>query len=177
MGRCKPSRAVKIVTGFISNDIEIFKKASGLIIKKFGPADSASLVFPFNCTHYYDDEMGEGLEKRFLSFEKLISPENIYNLKIFTNGLEQRFLQSGKRKINIDPGYITLSKLILLTTKDYSHRIYLKKGVYAETTLIFKEGSYGPREWTYPDYKTAGYIDYFNKVRRTYQSSLKSKGL
>lgn len=175
MGKIPLLSPVKIITGLISNDVKILDKISYMLFKELGPIDLESHTLPFNTTRYYNDEMGDRLKRKFLSFQKLKDLENIYKLKIFTNKLEDRFSVSGKRRINIDPGYLTLGKLVLLTTKNYTHRLYLKNGVHAEVTLFFKDKSYQPWEWTYPDYKTKEYIDFFNRVRQIYIEGLKRK--
>ena len=175
MGKITPSGHVKIIAGFIFSDERVFDKSRILLSKRLGPIDKASDLFSFNHTSYYKNEMGPGLQRRFLSFRILRDPKDIHRLKLFTNKLEKRFSAMGKRRINIDPGYITADKLVLLTTKNYTHRIYLKNGIYAEVTLFYKEKTFKPWEWTYPDYKTDDYIDFFNHVREKYLKDLKIK--
>jgi len=112
--------------------------------------------------------MGKNLSRKFISFKHLIDPERLVSIKLFTNKLEEKFLWPGssRRKINIDPGYLTLSKLILATTKDFSHRIYLGSGIYAEVTLRYlKNKGFQPWEWTYPDYRSKEYLEIFNQLR------------
>lgn len=123
---------------------------------------------PFTYTAYYEKELGYNLKRIFLSFNKLIGLEKIYKIKIYTNRLEEVLSVQGRRQINIDPGYLDASKLVLLSTKDYSHRIYLRNGIYAEATLVFKNKTFGPWPWTYPDYKTDTYINIFNSIRQIY---------
>ena len=94
-------------------------------------------------------------------------------MKLFTNNLEQEFTSQGKRQINLDPGYIDLSKLVLATTKNHQHRLYLGQGIFAEVTLRFVRKSFRPWEWTYPDYRTDHYIRFFNQVRQTYLEQLR----
>ncbi|MBL7069729.1 MAG: DUF4416 family protein [Candidatus Omnitrophica bacterium] len=166
---------VKIIAGLIFKDRETLKKTLRVLSRKLGPIDMESEIFPFNLTRYYNDEMGEDLKRKFISFRKLRDSKDIYKLKLFTNKVEKRLSISGRRRINIDPGYLTLAKLVLFTTKDYSHRIYIEDGIYAEVTLSFKNGSYKPWEWTYPDYKTTDYITFFNRVRSLYINGLKKK--
>lgn len=162
----------KFFIGFISNDTALFQKVKTILIKKFGPTDIESNILEFNSTTYYNKEMGEGLKRKFLSFNRLVNLEDINITKILSNKLEKKFSIEGKRRINIDPGYITLSKVSLLTTKDYYHRIYLGKGIYGEVTLYYKDKTFRPFEWTYPDYKSKDYIDFFNKVREIYALQL-----
>ncbi len=136
--------------------------------KKFGAVDYKSPIYDFNLTDYYRKEMGPSLKRQFLSFSELIAPTKLAKIKLFTNKLEKRYSKNGKRLINIDPGYVTASKLVLATTENYYHRIYLDRGIFAEVTLYFKKGSFQPFEWTYPDYKTKGYIETFNHIREIY---------
>lgn len=166
---------VKIITGLIFKNDSILDKALFYLKKKFGPVDLETSLIPFNHTTYYNDEMGSPLKRKFLSFRDLKGLKNIYKLKLFTEKIENKLSLSGKRRINIDPGYLTLAKLVLFSTKDYIHRIHLGKGIYAEITLFFKDKSFRPWEWTYPDYKTKDYIDYFNRVRAAYLSSMQGK--
>ena len=110
--------------------------------------------------------MGSPLKRQFISFEKPISPEKITDIKLFTNSIEEKLCVHKKRRINIDPGYMSDSKLVLATTKEHFHRIYLNKGIYAEVTLYWRKGSFQPFEWTYPDYRTREYIDILNAIRK-----------
>jgi len=175
MGKIAGRGCIKIFAGLISGDDAIFEKAGFLLTKKLGPVEMESGTFPFNHTSYYTGEMGGGLKRKFLSFRRERGIDGAHRLKIFTNRLEERFSYSGKRRINIDPGYLTLSKVVLLTTKDYTHRTYLKDGIYAEATLFYEGGSYRPREWTYPDYKTREYIEFFNAAREIFAQAQRKR--
>ncbi len=165
-------KKVKVIIGFIFKDNDVLDRAKGAITKKMGPTDIEGDVLSFDNTDYYRKEFGDNLKKNFISIKRLISPEDIYKLKIETNGIEKALSKAGKRLVNIDPGYITESKVVLLTTKDYGHRIYLKRGIYAEVTLKFQGGSFKPLETTYPDYRREDYIDFFNNVRVRYREDL-----
>ena len=158
--------------GFIFNDEEPLKKATSIVCKEFGPIDLHSRIIDFSYTDYYNKEFGENLKRKFISLRRLISPEDIYRAKLITNDIERKLSRSGKRTVNIDPGYATLGKLVLLTTKDHCHRIYLKKGIYAEITLKFRDGTYQPRETAYPDYKSEIYIKIFNEIRSLYKKQI-----
>lgn len=174
MGKIKLPVRVKLFTGLITNRVIQIPKCERELVSKFGPIDLKSELIDFTHTHYYEKEMGIGLKRKFLSFESLILPDKIVNIKLFTNKLEKKFQdRDNNRTVNIDPGYITDAKLILATTKDYSHRIYLQKGIYAEVTLCYKDGSFHPWPWTYPDYRTQEYISFFNKVREKYMKQLR----
>ncbi len=173
MGISTPHKKVKLVIGFIFKESAAFEKARLAVSKKIGPFDLESAIFNFTHTDYYAGEFGGGLKRKFLSLKRLVGPEDIYKVKLATNAIEKRLSESGKRLVNIDPGYITESKLILLTTKDHGHRIYLGKGIYAEVTLKFRNGSFGPDETTYPDYRTSECISFFNGMRAAYREGLK----
>lgn len=184
MGRIRIPFPVKYFVGIIFQDFEFLFKILPLLEKKLGLIDIESPTFPFSHTRYYEEEMGKNLKKKFFSFKKLYPPELLTDLKHWSNRLEEKFSKKGfdikqkiKRTVNIDPGYIELSKVILATTKNYTHRIYLSKGIYAEVTLNFKSGSYIPLPWTYPDYRTPSYIEFFNKMRKIYTRQLKEQQL
>ncbi|MCM8762925.1 MAG: DUF4416 family protein [Candidatus Omnitrophica bacterium] len=151
----------------------VYTKTKKQLIRYFGNIDYESMPRPFNFTDYYGKELGAGLNRYFISFEKLLSPKDLAKIKIITNKLEKKFSVDSRRKINIDPGYLNLSKLVLATTKDYKHRIYLDKGIYAEVTLYYQARTFKSWPWTYPDYKTKDYIDIFNEIRQIYQKQLK----
>jgi len=161
---------VKLVIGFIYKDEAIFIKAKEKLKKKFGKVDFTSVCMDFNYTDYYEPEMGKGLKRRFISFTELIPIQDLYRIKLYTNRLETKFLTARNRQVNIDPGYLNLAKLVLATTKDYAHRIFLRKGIFAEITLSFRGNSFSANEWTYPDYRSKEYIDIFNQIRKLYAS-------
>lgn len=167
----KPKK-VKMIVGLISGDEALFAETKKLLEKILGKVDYESPAMGFAHTEYYENEMGCGLKRKFFSFERLCGLKSIYDLKLKTNNLEQKFLEGGRRKVNIDPGYLDLGKLVLFSTKDYSHRIYLDKGIFAEVTLYYKDKSFNPWPWTYPDYKTRPYIDIFNSIREKYKNDL-----
>lgn len=142
---------------------------------QFGPVDWVSEVLPFDRTRYYEKEMGWPLYRRFISFLRLIVPESIAAIKLITNGLEKRHLDNERRKINIDPGYVSLERLVLVTGKNYAHRVYLQEGIYADLTLIFHDGTFKPLSWTYPDYAEEKVIDLFNRLRSSYLQDLREE--
>lgn len=164
----KYNRKVKLIIGFIYKDEAIFIKVKEKLRKKFGKIDFVSDYLDFNYTDYYEAEMGKALKRRFVSFTKLIHIQDLYRLKLYTRRLETKFLIAKTRQVNIDPGYIDLAKLVLATTKDYAHRIFLRKGIFAEITLSFRGNSFSANEWTYPDYCSKEYIDIFNQIRKLY---------
>jgi len=168
VGKIYRNPPVKLIVGLIFNNNELFIKAKTMLKKRFGLIDFESPVIDFNYTDYYRSEFGSGLRRAFISFEKLIPADKISDIKIFTNKLEKKLSCKGKRNINIDPGYLDMAKLVLATTKDFAHRVYLGKGIYAEVTLAFQGNTFKHRDWTYPDYRTPAYIGIFNSIRKIY---------
>jgi len=173
MGRIKIPGPAKLIIGFIFKEEAILNKAKILLEKRFGRIDFESQDLPFCHTDYYKDEFGIDLKRKFVSFTKLIFPQDLTKIKIATNKIEKRLSKVPRRLINIDPGYLDLAKLVLASTKDYKHRIYINCGIYAEVTLFYEKGSFRPWEWTYPDYITSGYIEIFNRLREIYSMQLK----
>jgi hypothetical protein len=112
------------------------------------------------------------LVRRIWSFEPLVDPGALAAIKLSTNDLERAWSVDGRRRVNLDPGYVSLSKLVLATTKNHGHRVYLRDGIYAEVTLRYREGAFCPWPWTYPDYATAAYCALFGQIRRRYVAQL-----
>jgi hypothetical protein len=166
MGIPRRPKKVKLIAGLLFNDTKKYSAAKDGLVKMFGRVDFESELLDFTHTAYYTDEMGAGLKRKFLSFERLLDPKNICTVKIKTNRLEKRLSKNGKRTVNIDPGYLDLSKLVLFSTKDYSHRIYLDKGIFAECTLFYKDNDFNSWPWTYPDYKSGEYLNIFRSIRQ-----------
>ncbi|MEW6040486.1 MAG: DUF4416 family protein, partial [Elusimicrobiota bacterium] len=129
---------VKLLIGEIYSDEKISALAESELRNKYGEIEFKSEIIDFNFTSYYEKETGTGLKRKWISFKDMIEPGAIAEIKNNTNLIEEKFSQNGNRKINLDPGYITGSSLILASTKNYSHRIYLKDGIYAEVTLLFE---------------------------------------
>jgi hypothetical protein len=139
----------------------------------FGPADWVGPEMAFDRTRYYEREMGWPLYRRFVSFARLIRPDEIVEVKLRTNGIERRDLREGRRRINIDPGYVSLERVVLVTGKNYTHRIYLSRGIYADLTLLFRRGTFEALKWTYPDYGSPEMIQVFNDMRTRYKRQLR----
>ena len=164
---------VKLVVSVLSSEADAAEKAIGALKKRFGETDFTSKVLDFNYTDYYEPEMGKGLKRTLVAFERLVSPNELSGAKTFTNGIEDCFLTSdGRRRVNIDPGYLTLEKLVLASCKNFFHRIYLDKGVYAEITLVYKGKDFRPLEWTYPDYKDVPMLEILREIRRIYAKNI-----
>lgn len=139
----------------------------------FGPTDYTSECLKFDYTDYYAPEMGNDLSRVFVAFAPLIERDGIIEVKQKTNQLEMEYSDGEKRRFNLDPGLVTPENIMLSTNKNFTHRIYLGKGVYGEITLLFRNKSYRPLDWTFPDYASQQVIAIFMELRKRYMSGLK----
>jgi hypothetical protein len=174
MSSLRPAEAVKLVMSVLTARRDIFSEAMQILTANFGRPDFISAAMPFDYTNYYEKEMGKSLTRRMVSFDKLIRPESLPDVKLLTNRVEDRFSSDGCRLINIDPGYISPAHLILATGKGYTHRPYLRDGIYADLTLIFTDGAFRVLPWTYPDYAGQEMTSLLHKIRKKYLQGLKN---
>ena len=146
----------------------------------FGALDLKSAIFPFTLTDYYQAEMGPNLYRRFVAPQPLILENAIPDIKHRTIAIERQFSVSGertiRRRINLDPGYLTPAKIVLASTKDYAHRIYLGHGIFGDLHLRYQQGMYQPFPWTYPDYRTPEARTFFAELRRLYLRERQARG-
>jgi hypothetical protein len=165
----------------LATDSSLFSACADLLCKTYGPIDHQSAVIPWDKTDYYRDELGSGIVRKFIFFERLIDPCDLPGIKHCTNDIENCYSQDGentcRRLINLDPGYVTEAKVVLATTKDYSHRIYIGNNIYAEVTLRYnvRDRRYTPCDHTYPDYRTDHYQSIFSEARKLLRNALRSK--
>jgi len=172
MGEIKIPEKVKLIAGIMYKDDELSEIVLKKLVEIYGGIDIRSEPYSFNYTDYYKDEIGDNLKKFFISFTELIDPQMLADIKIQTNKLETAYSENSRRKINIDPGYVASAKLVLATTKDYSHRIYLAKGIFGDVHLNMHKGKFKPNPWTYPDYREEFILEFFERVRKIYLESL-----
>ncbi len=164
--------------GMISARQELFEQTCRQLASHWGEADLSSPVSPFTHTDYYQQEMGGGLLRRFVSFKTLIDPQSLGACKLLSNKVEEFFAEEGRRRINLDPGYLNEHQLVLASSKNFAHRIYLTKGIYADLTLQYKRGcGWQDLPWTYPDYRLATTKEFFSQVRRQYRRQLRPTNL
>ncbi len=177
MGQIKPPAPVKLVVSMFTAEPALFATAKTRMSELWGPIDLESELFPFAHTDYYAAEFGTHLMRQFVTFATLIDPVHLAEIKIATNALEQEWVAEGKRRINLDPGYVSLSKLVLASTKDHAHRIYLQQGIYGEVTLYYRQKAFRAWPWTYPDYASAPYLRLFEQIRARYAAQLRQQAL
>lgn len=172
MGEESPVVPVTLFCGMIATDSDVMLQAKDRLIHWFGEIDLESEIFAFDFTDYYQKEMGANLVRKFFSFKSPIDPGRLADIKTHTNALEREFAASDglRRRVNLDPGYLDAAKLVLATTKDFAHRIYLGQGIYAEVTLNFRKNGCVYFDWTYPDYRSGRYTPFFLEVRRRHMA-------
>ncbi len=164
---------VKFIMAFTYSEQHIFQTSLEAFSAMYGNTDVQANEFSFDHTTYYEGEMGDGLKKIFVSFEKLGTIEKLIDLKYLALEVEGKFAVNMKRKINIDPAYLELSKLVVSSTKNFAHRIYIQKDIYGDLQLQYKGKKIVPLDWTFPDYKTETNLAFFTKVRNIYAAQLK----
>jgi len=161
-------KPAKLIVGVFLRDRDLLDDVVHEMSASLGPVDMVSSWFPFDQTQYYEAEMGSPLFRRMIGFQELIGQERLVEIKLFTNQMEARLSQGGKRRANIDPGYLLPERFVLATGKNYSHRIFLGKGIYADLTLIYRNGRFQSLEWTYPDYAGTDIQRFLQSARDRY---------
>ncbi|MCX7823530.1 MAG: DUF4416 family protein [Syntrophobacterales bacterium] len=161
----KPPLPAKLFVGLLFSDAKKCREAIMRLHEHFGSIDMVTQPRPFTESSYYDKEMGKPIFRSFLSFERLVSPQTLPEIKLFTNDLETSLAVEGSRKVNIDPGILSEERLVLATGKNYTHRIYIRDGIYADLTLIYRRGGYQPLDWTYPDYRDPLLLHFLKVLR------------
>ena len=137
-----------------------------------GPVDYESGPIPFTQTSYYDRELGTPISRRILSSSRLLAMDDLPGVKLATNCLEEEWRRSGRRLFNLDPGYVTQERLVLATGKNFTHRVYLSRGIWADLTLIFQGGCWQDLPWTFPDYATPEIKAHLTRIRDMYRAGL-----
>jgi hypothetical protein len=176
MAEPKAFASVKLVCGIISSCDPAFQAAEDSLVERYGTIEIVSPLFDFNLTDYYEKQMGRCLKRKFVSFLTLIDPARLSQIKLETNALEEEIRKrSGAsfRLVNLDPGYLTASALIMATAKDFSHRVPLQNGIYAHLELLFTKAGAKTLDWTYPDFRRRDYQDFFVAARGLYLGQMK----
>src|SRR2546430_17137507 len=177
MGSIRIFNPVKLFVGVLVSDAELIALVREKLVEFYGTIDHESPVIPFDFTDYYSAEMGESIARVFFSFERLIEADRLAEIKRQTNNLEEEFKNKGhatKRPVNLDPGYVEHAKVVLASTKNFYHRMYLADGIFAEVTMHFRNNTFQFFPWTYPDYQSKDYQEFFLRMRPIYRSQLKT---
>jgi hypothetical protein len=177
MGTIRQPNDVKLFVGILTSIPELVPEVEARLVAQFGAIDLRCGPFPFDSTHYYDSEMGQSIQRFFLAFTNLIAPAALAGIKITTNEMERSFAKTAttlRRPVNLDPGYLEQAKLVLASTKNFYHRILLADGIYAEVTLHFENGAWQSFPWTFPDFRSGRYNDFFLLMRDNYRAQLRA---
>ncbi|MBN2442583.1 MAG: DUF4416 family protein [Spirochaetales bacterium] len=169
MGEINRFPKVKLVIGILISRETLYEPLFQRLRDEFGEIDYTSDRIPFTFTSYYDEEMGTPITRVFTSFKTLIDPLRLAPIKILSNKIEEEFAESGKRKVNVDPGIMFLSRFILASTKDGIQRVPMDSGIYGEITMLFQKKTFRPLEWTFPDYRSKEYITILNSIREIFK--------
>lgn len=165
MSRRRTPPAAGLLISVIYRDEEVLEKALGEISRRIGRIGYASGPFPFDRTEYYAGEMGGPLYRRFFLAADPAAREELVRAKVAAESIEDSFRDGGNRTVNIDPGLLTDENFVLATGKNYSHRIYLGDGVFADLSLVFEKGEYRALPWTYPDFASTEIRSFLTMLR------------
>jgi len=179
MGKIQQPLPVKLIVGMLTSIPELLPETEKELTMLFGDIDARSEIIPFDWTGYYDAEMGSPLYRRFISLADLIEAPAIADAKIATNELESSISAKHTgvtRPVNIDPGYLEQSKIVLASTKNFFHRILISRGIYAEVTLHYQDKRWKSFPWTFPDYGSEKYHPFFTALRENYRRQLSVAG-
>ena len=162
----------KLIVGVFMKEKFLLATVMEQLTPQLGELEMASLWLPFDNTVYYESEMGRPLFRRFLVFKELIGQADLARIKQMTNAIEKQIALNGKRRVNIDPAYLLQERFVLATGKNFTHRIYIGRGIYADLTLIYQKGAFQLLPWTYPDYTTSAALQFLEQVRHRYREDL-----
>lgn len=173
MSLLQPPQPAKMVIGVFLSEKRLFGEIVGHLTERFGKLDIVSAWMPFDFTSYYEQEMGAPLFRRMMAFDGFMEQNRLADVKLETNAIENRYCRQAKRRINLDPGYLLSQRLVLATGKNFAHRIYIGKRIYADLTLVYQRNAFRSLPWTYPDYKDEGMQKFLLRVRAKYRRDLK----
>ena len=177
VGTARQPQPVKLIASLLTGDLALLTQVREALSQAFGPIDFESELLPFDHTEYYASEFGPDLQRQIVSFERLVDPGELPSIKRQTNDLEWSLSRDERRRVNIDPGYVSLGKMVLASTKDHAHRLYLGEGIYGEGTLVYQRGRFRAWPWTYPDYAGDDYCSMFEQIRERYKAQLRAPGI
>jgi len=169
MGSVAPSAPVLPVAGVLAASPALLTTAQETLADTVAPIVLASAATAWTQSDYYRSEMGPDIWRQYLAFDALMAPEELADLKALTNRLEERWRGPTGRRVNLDPGYLDLLRVVLASTKDAAHRIAIGGGFYAEATLHFAHGRFQAWPYSYLDYAAADATDFFNRVRERFR--------
>ena len=175
MGTAREPKPAKYFVALLSSDVNLLTAVEADLSALLGEIDARSEIVPWNASNFYEKEMGPGLLRRFVSFSFLQSPENLAAVKLQMQRIEDNYrsVSPPGRRVNLDPGYIDIFKLVLASTKNAGQRIYLRSGIYAEATLLYHDAAFHGLVYTYRDYLWPESLAFFTRMRARYLTELR----
>jgi hypothetical protein len=167
---------VKLIVAALYSDAKILHGGRERLVQQFGPIDFTSQQFSFAATTYYVSEMGLPQTRLFFSFAELISPGDLVRVKLATNAIEDELAIDGRRKVNLDAGYLDTDKFVLASAKYNGKKIYLSDGIWADLTLHYEKGHFSAYPWSFADFRSGEYAKAFLRMREIYKGQLKRGG-
>ena len=161
-----PSKGRMFLALLYNSNISL-EQIKGIIRKEFGEIEDSFAPKLNSLVSYYKKEMGENLERQYLLIKGEFDRSDLVKIKKKTMQIEVKHSLDNKRVVNIDPGLILLEQSLLISTKPYSHRVFISDNLYIELNHIFEKGEYRPLSWTYPDYKESETLKTFEYWRKT----------
>ncbi|MBI9077868.1 MAG: DUF4416 family protein [Desulfatibacillum sp.] len=177
MSTPSPPSPAKLVIGIFTADKSLAEPVVGDLTARFGPVDMMSPWYSFHHTDYYEPEMGGPLFRRLFAFTELIPQDSLPEIKLAANAIEATYAKESRRAVNIDPGFLVMERFILATGKNFTHRVYLARGIYADLTLLYTKGKFTTLPWTYPDYAEPEIHHFLLAVRKKLAACLKDPAL
>jgi len=173
MADIQPPLPVKLFIAILHNEISVLGDAVARLVSRFGEVDFRGEAYPFDMTDYYENEMGKELVRTIVAFEELVPPDALPDIKLVCNVIEEEMSIDGKRRVNLDSGYIDHHKVVLASAKGAGHKIYIAQGIWADFAARYKKGAFVPMEWSFPDFRDQRYNKELLEIRRKYLAQRK----
>lgn len=164
---------VKLFMGILYSDEDLLSRAVRRLEESLGPLDYRGQSVLFQVTDYYREEMGHPIQRIFISFKDLIDPARLVEITLAAKEIEDELALDGQRKVNLDPGYMDVCKVVLASAKYNGQKIYLAHGIYADPTLRYEKGHFHPYPGSFPDFKNGSYEKVFLRIRELYKAQMR----
>jgi len=171
MARAQKPPKGRLIVSIIYNSMDGLSDALKLLEKQFGRVQCETIEISY-ASKDYTEEMGERLQRRFYSFEKMVERDRLPEIKALCHKIEKQFGDLVRdyafRTVNIDPGILTPDNVVMASHREFNHRIYLGEGVFGELTLVYSRGRFVRLAWTPAEFCEGEAIDFFLRVRESF---------